>query len=211
MIERVPSPRLPSSPPSAFILGCVMLGRFTLHGQVVPWNRGEASVNRLSPPRVRYAPPGGRSVTSGRIELVGRPCRENLVTRRQCDPGLLAAGPDMPCRPQPGGIVEGARAHPDHTAPRCAANPGAALRAHETGADPPTVCGSLEWPRLDPAQTKASLGHDDPYREGAAGQALTIGAVAGVNQLRGLGDLVANLAALTAAGLRELHRLLPPL
>jgi hypothetical protein len=30
---------------------------------------------------------------------------------RQHDPGLFAAGPDMPCRPQPGCIVQSARPH----------------------------------------------------------------------------------------------------
>ena len=64
------------------------------------------------------------------VALAGRLHLENLVTRWQCDPGLLAAGPDMPCRPQPRGIVERARTHPDHAIPWQAANPGAALRAH---------------------------------------------------------------------------------
>jgi len=114
----------------------------------------------------------------------------------------------MPCRPQPRRIVERARTHPDHAIPRRTANPAAARRAHQTGIDPTTVCRSLERSRLNSAETKGSLGPNDPHREGAAGQALAIGAVAGVDQLRRLANLVAQLAALAAAGLRELHRFL---
>src|SRR5262245_58788488 len=104
-----------------------------------------------------------------RVELVRRPRRENLVTRGQRDPGLLAAGPYMPCQSQPSGTVEGARAHPDQAIPRLAANPGAAFRAHQTSIDPPTVCSSLDRSRLNAAETKSILGHDNPHREGAAG------------------------------------------
>ena len=152
----------------------------------------------------------GEEPAGGGVELGGRLHLENLVTFGQGDPGLLAAGPDMPSRPQPRGIVERARTHPDHAVPRHAANPGTALRAYQTGIDPPTVRGALERSRRSPAETKGSLGHDDSHREGAAGQALAIGAVARVDQLRSFGDLVTNLAALTAAGLRKLHRLVPP-
>jgi hypothetical protein len=48
---------------------------------------------------------------------------------------------------------------------------------------------------------KGGLRRGKPYGEGAARQALTIGAVARVDQLRSFGDLIANLAALAAAGL----------
>ena len=131
---------------------------------------------------------------------------ENLVARRERNPGLFAAGPDMPCRSQPGGIVERARTHADHAVPRHAANPGAALPAHQPGVDAPAVCSALEWPRLDTAEMKGGLRRDKPHGEGAARQALTIGAVARVDRLRSLGDLRANLAALAAAGLGKFHR-----
>jgi hypothetical protein len=54
-------------------------------------------------------------------------------------------------------------------------------------------------------KTKAGLRHSDPQGEGAAGQTLTIGAVARVDQLRSFCDLVADFAALAAAGLRKVH------
>jgi hypothetical protein len=66
------------------------------------------------------------------------------------------------------------------------------------------------WSQLNPAQTKCSLGYDYPHREGAAGHTLTVGTVAGVNQLRCLDHLVADLAAMAAACLRELHRSISP-
>jgi hypothetical protein len=43
-------------------------------------------------------------------------------------------------------------------------------------------------------------------RERAAGHALAVGAVAGVDHDRDLRDLVAHPTALTTAGLREFHR-----
>ena len=107
-------------------------------------------------------------VRRGRGELIELRS-ENLITLGQCDPGLLAAGPDMHCRPNPRSIVEGAGTHPNHPAPRRAADPGAAVRAHQAGADPPAVCSSLQTSRLDSAETKTSLGQDDPHREGTAG------------------------------------------
>ena len=63
-------------------------------------------------------------------QLAGWLHLENLIALRKRHPGLLAAGPDMPCRPQPRSIVERARTHSDYTIPRPAANPGAALRTH---------------------------------------------------------------------------------
>jgi hypothetical protein len=50
------------------------------------------------------------------------------------------------------------------------------------------------------------ISNHNPHREGAAGHSLTVRTVAGVNQFRRLGDFVAKLAALAAAGQRELHR-----
>src|SRR5215472_16169887 len=112
----------------------------------------------------------------------------------------------MPCRSQPRGVVERARTHADHAVPRHSANPGAALRAYQPGVDAPAVRGALEWSRLDSAPTKGGLRHDKPHRECAARQALAIGAVARVDRLRSFGDLIANLAALAAAGLGKFHR-----
>src|SRR5215469_857816 len=116
----------------------------------------------------------------------------------------------MPGRPQPRGIVERSSPSPDHAIPRGAANPGAAFRAHQASADPPAIGRSLDRSRLDTAEAKGALGYDNPDREGAAGYPLTVGAVAGVNHLRRFGNLVAKLAAMAAASLRELHRSISP-
>jgi len=62
--------------------------------------------------------------------LGGRLRLENFIALRERNPGLFAPGPDMPCRSQPGGIVERARTHADHAIPRHAANPAAALRTY---------------------------------------------------------------------------------
>src|ERR1700746_752142 len=131
---------------------------------------------------------------------------ENLIARRECNPRLFAPGPDMPCRSQPGGIVERARTPAAPAVPRDAANPGAALRAHQPGVDAPAVRSALERSRLDSAEMKGGLGRDKPHGKGAARQALTIGALSRVDQLRSFGDLIANLAALAAAGLGKFHR-----
>jgi hypothetical protein len=53
------------------------------------------------------------------------------------------------------------------------------------------------------------LGDNDPQGECAAGQALAINAVARIDQLRFLGDLVTDLAALATASLWELHGIPP--
>jgi hypothetical protein len=50
---------------------------------------------------------------------------------------------------------------------------------------------------------------DHPDGKCAAGKALTVGAVTRANHVRRLGDLVAEPAALAAAGLRKFHRTLP--
>jgi hypothetical protein len=59
--------------------------------------------------------------------------------------------------------------------------------------------------RLDPAELIGGLCHDQPQGEGAAREALSIGAVARVDQLRSFGDLVANVAPASAA-LGKFHR-----
>jgi uroporphyrinogen-III decarboxylase len=58
---------------------------------------------------------------------------------------------------------------------------------------------------LNPAEPESVLWYDYSNPEGAAAQTLAILAMAGVDQLRRFGDLVADLAALAAAGLRKLH------
>src|SRR6266851_2250991 len=59
--------------------------------------------------------------------------------------------------------------------------------------------------RLEPHEAKSRVGDDDPDRERATRQALAVNPVACVNQLRCFGDLVADLAAQAAAGLRKFH------
>src|SRR5205814_10574456 len=72
-------------------------------------------------------------------------------------------------------------------------------------AGPPAVGKPLKRTRLDTAEPESPLGDDYAHREGAAGQPLAIAAMARVDQLRRFGDLVADLAALTSAGLWKLH------
>src|SRR5205814_5811720 len=60
--------------------------------------------------------------------------------------------------------------------------------------------------RLHPAEPERPFRDHDAQRERAARQALAIGAVARIDQLRLFGDLIADRAALAAAGMRELHR-----
>jgi hypothetical protein len=60
----------------------------------------------------------------------------------------------------------------------------------------PLSADALKSTRLKPRQAEALLGYNHPHRERAAGQALAIPAVAGVDQLRLLSDLVAYLPAL---------------
>jgi len=55
---------------------------------------------------------------------------EGLVARGKADPVLFASGPDVPGRPQPGGVVKRAGADADHPVTRRAGEPGAAFRAH---------------------------------------------------------------------------------
>src|SRR5438270_239376 len=64
------------------------------------------------------------------------------------------------------------------------------------------ACGK----RVSPAEPERPFRDHDAQRERAARQALAIGAVARIDQLRLFGDLIADRAALAAAGLRELHR-----
>jgi hypothetical protein len=63
----------------------------------------------------------------------------------------------------------------------------------------------MEESWLNPAEPEPVLWYDYSNPEGAAAQTLAILAMAGVDQLRRFGDLVADLAAFAAAGLRKLH------
>src|ERR1700686_4749088 len=93
----------------------------------------------------------------------------------------------------------------DHTVFRRAGNPRTAFGANPPRAHPPAVGTTLEWTRLDPVEVEAVLRDNHPHREGAAGQARAIPAVAQIDRLRRFGDLVANFLALTAAGLGKVH------
>jgi hypothetical protein len=65
-----------------------------------------------------------------------------------------------------------------------------------------SVPPAIEVARTD---TRISAQHA-AEREGATGHALAVGAVAGVDHDRRLGDLVAHRTALATTGLREFHR-----
>ena len=118
---------------------------------------------------------------------------------------MLPAGPYVPRGPQPRCIVECAAPDADYAVPRHPANPGAALRAHQSGVDAPTIGGALKSTRLNPRQAEPVLGDNDAQRERASGQALAIQAMAGIDRPRLLADLVADLPALATACLWELH------
>src|SRR5258706_3865707 len=139
--------------------------------------------------------------SSGRLRLV------NLIAFGQRDPKLFAAGPEMRRRAQPGGVVQRAGPHAAQALIRSrrAANPTTALRADPAGLDAAAVRDCMHKPRLDSRQVKGPVVHRDRDRKRATRQALAIGAVAGVSQLRCFGDFVANLAAKAAAGLWKFH------
>jgi hypothetical protein len=142
----------------------------------------------------------------------GRLCLEDLIALGQSDPGLLAAGPEMRCRAQPGRIVQRACSHAPQAVirTRCTANPRATFRANPTGHHASAISSPLHCSRLYPREAETPGGNDDAHREGAAGQTLAIDARARVDQLRRFGDLIADLAALTAAGLWKFHGMTPP-
>src|SRR5215472_7966249 len=81
---------------------------------------------------------------SGAIESIGpasldRLGFEYLVTLGEGDPGLLAARPKMPRRPQPRRIVEAAGAHTHYPAARLAIQPTCTIRAHEPVVQPTAI------------------------------------------------------------------------
>jgi len=93
-----------------------------------------------------------------------------------------------------------------HPIPRHSADPGAAVWASQPDVRPPAIGDALQRARLHPAEPERPFRDHDAQRERAARQALAIGAVARIDQLRLFGDLIADRAALATAGLRELHR-----
>ena len=91
---------------------------------------------------------------------------------------------------------------------RLAVNPTRAIRAHEANIEPPAVGRAMKWTRLACSETEAGFGEGDPQREGTTRYPLTIDAMACADQLRNFGHVVADFAALAAAGQRKLHRCL---
>jgi hypothetical protein len=140
-----------------------------------------------------------------RSELCETPRLENLVTFGECDPRLLAPGPDMQRWPHPGRVIQRACQDANYAVVRRAANRAPAFRADPQRHGPPAVGSALEESLLNPAEPEPVLWYDYSNSEGAAAQTLAILAMAGVDQLRRFGDLVADLAALAAAALRKFH------
>ena len=138
-------------------------------------------------------------VVSGRLSL------ENFITLGKLHPRLLPASPYVSRGPQPGCIIQRAAPEADDAIPWHAANPRAALRANQSDVDASAIGGALKSTWLNPCQAEPLFRDNDPQGECAAGQALAIQAVTGIDRLRSLGDLVANLPALATARLWELH------
>src|SRR5262249_12859712 len=67
-----------------------------------------------------------------------------LVTLGEGDPGLLAARPKMPRRPQPRRIGEASGAHTHYAAARLAIQPTCTIRAHEPAVQPTAIRDALE-------------------------------------------------------------------
>src|SRR5437588_1421655 len=138
--------------------------------------------------------------------------RENLITRGNDHPGLLAARPEMRGRLQPRGVVERAASNPpDHlsrccTGLRAADDPAAAFRAQPSCDRAAAVRDLLRQPRLTLRQPERAVGYRDRERERAARQVLTVGAVTRVDRQRRLADFIAQRAAQAAAGQGKLHR-----
>src|SRR5438270_12033568 len=93
-----------------------------------------------------------------------------------------------------------------HPILRHSADPGAAVWANQPDVRPPAIGDTLQRRGVLAREPGRPSWHHDAQRERAARQALAIGAVARIDQLRLFGDLIADRAALAAAGLRELHR-----
>src|SRR5437667_9294843 len=114
-------------------------------------------------------------------------------------------------RIDPGCVVQRAGAHAAILARvrraelRAAEDPRAAIRAHPASGGAAAVGEALDRSRLAARQAERGGGDDDRHRERAAGHALAVAAMAGIGGNRRLGDLVAQLAALAAAGQWQLH------
>src|SRR5262245_28775776 len=87
---------------------------------------------------------------------------EYLVTLGEGDPGLLAARPKMPRRPQPRRIVEAAGAHTHYPAARLAIQPTCTIRAHEPAVQPTAIRDALECSGFTRSKAEARLRHGDP-------------------------------------------------
>ena len=110
-------------------------------------------------------------------------------------------------RPQPGDVVQGAPRTCGLSSPvGDQRRSKSRIGSKSNGSSPSAVSRPLDflWLALDELE---GLGREHQrHRKGAAGDSLTIGAVAGIDELRRLGDLVAESAALATAGLWELYR-----
>jgi hypothetical protein len=116
-----------------------------------------------------------------RLVVSGGPSLENFITLGKHDPRLLPTSPYVSRGPQPGCIIQRAASDADHAIPRQAANPGTALRANQSGVDASAIGGALKSTWLNPCQAEPLFGDNDPQGECAAGQALAIQAVAGID------------------------------
>ena len=146
-----------------------------------------------------------RVVVNGPV-LSGRLSLENFIAFGEHHPRLLPASSDVPCRPQPGCIVQRATSDLDYTISRRATNPGATFGANEFGVNTSTISGTLKLMWLKLRQPEPVLGDNDRQGKRGAGQALAVQAVAGIDRLRLRCDLVANFPAMATARLWELHR-----
>ena len=116
---------------------------------------------------------------------VRRLCLEALCTLRKRYPWLLATGPEMHRRTQPRGVVEGATSHVANcrAGPWGGANPRPTFRTHPSGRHAPAVSGALDHARLPRNKAKCVSRKHDRHRERAAGYALAVRAMAGVDHV----------------------------
>jgi hypothetical protein len=81
-------------------------------------------------------------------------------------------------------------------------DPRPAFRTYPAGCHTSAVSGALDYTRLPRNKAKSVSRKHDRHRERAAGHALAVRAVAGVDHVGRLGDLVAERTALAAIGLQ---------
>jgi len=132
---------------------------------------------------------------------------ENLVAFWYRDPGLFVARPEVHRGAQPRGVIQGSATYVAHrrAGPR-SADPRTAFRTDPPDCFASAIGKAMDRFRLAANDTEGPLGEHTGHRESAAGHPLAIGAVAGIDHLRWLGDLEADRAALATTRLRELHR-----